>query len=417
MKLPILAVSTFWFLYFIGLGIFIPYYPRYLDENARLSGTQIGLVLAMFPLLGVFTQPWWGWLADRSGRRRQALLVLTFAVGSLHLVLGTARGFKELLLDTAFLAVFSTSVVPASTAFSLAVLAGDSGKLGRMRVWGTCGFLLGVVVFPWGLRQWSDSRGIAALPDGPSEPGLGIMFAVISTCAFLACATLAFMPRADVPTVRASRGQWRALVRNPPFLRVLGLSLLAYAFLHGPLGFLPLYVESQGGNIATLRVMWLLMLAFELPFVFALGSFRRWLGPRGLVMLGILAGGGRWLVCGLTDSLEVAVAVQALHGCVVMGLILGTAIYADELIPVPLRSSGQALLAMAGPGLGAIVSNAGSGWLLDHMGPRALYTVGGGGAIVIGLLAASVLPAPHSQNTSNLPSRLPTEPSTRSETP
>ena len=52
-----LPLALFWFFYFAGQGIFFPYYPLYLRENAGLSGTQVGIVLAMLPLMGIFAQP------------------------------------------------------------------------------------------------------------------------------------------------------------------------------------------------------------------------------------------------------------------------------------------------------------------------------------------------------------------------
>jgi MFS family permease len=48
---------------------------------------------------------------------------------------------------------------------------------------------------------------------------------------------------------------------------------------------------------------------------------------------------------------------------------------------------GQGVLAMVGVSLGAITSHLGSGYLLEHAGPRAPYLVGGIGGLV---LAASV---------------------------
>ena len=45
-------------------------------------------------------------------------------------------------------------------------------------------------------------------------------------------------------------------------------------------------------------------------------------------------------------------------------------------------------------GIGGIVSNAGSGWLLEHVGPNAPYVVGGVGALAIGSLVFWILPSP-----------------------
>ena len=59
----------YWFVFFAALGVFFPFFSLYLDENAGLSGTEVGLVMASVPLTGMLAQPLWGLAADRSGRR------------------------------------------------------------------------------------------------------------------------------------------------------------------------------------------------------------------------------------------------------------------------------------------------------------------------------------------------------------
>ena len=58
-----IAMSCVWFFCLGGIGIFFPFYSLYLRENAGLSGSQMGLVLSMLPLVGTLAQPFWGQLA------------------------------------------------------------------------------------------------------------------------------------------------------------------------------------------------------------------------------------------------------------------------------------------------------------------------------------------------------------------
>src|SRR6266576_6707265 len=68
-----IPLTLFWFVYFGSLGIFYPYFALYLRENAGLTGTQVGLILAISPFIGMLTQPFWGHLADRTGARSRML--------------------------------------------------------------------------------------------------------------------------------------------------------------------------------------------------------------------------------------------------------------------------------------------------------------------------------------------------------
>ncbi len=55
-----LSISLVWFFVLGGLGTFFPFYSLYLSKNLGLSGTEVGAVLAMLPLMGVMAQPLWG---------------------------------------------------------------------------------------------------------------------------------------------------------------------------------------------------------------------------------------------------------------------------------------------------------------------------------------------------------------------
>jgi len=65
-------IATYWFLYFAGLGVFFPYYALYLRENAALSGTEVGVVMASIRSIALLAQPLWGNFADRTGAARRS---------------------------------------------------------------------------------------------------------------------------------------------------------------------------------------------------------------------------------------------------------------------------------------------------------------------------------------------------------
>lgn len=382
-------LSAFWFLYFTGLGVFFPFYTLYLRENAGLSGTEVGAVLATLPLVGMIAQPLWGQLADRTGARSALLALLTgvAALGYLGLLLaGDVAGY---LLGTAALAAFSTAVVPLALSVTFAALRGGSPHgFGLVRVWGTIGYLAGVACYPWALH-----RVVPAAPDG-AEPGLASMFWVTALCTLAAAALWPWLPHGGHVALRASRGAWRGLLDSGPLLRLLLFSFGGYLFLQGPTGLFPLLVRERGGDLTTVGQMWVVMLLLEIPLVALSGAGLRRLGARGLLGIGVFAGGVRWLVCGLTDQLAILYPIQLLHGVVVTGLLLGGPLYLEQIVPERLRSTGQGLLSMAGVGLGGILSNTIGGALIDRFGVDALFLTGGVGGLLLGASVTLILPTP-----------------------
>ena len=395
MQRPV-TMALVWFFCLGGLGIWFPLYTLYLGENAGLSGTQIGIVMAALPLMGMLGQPLWGQVADLTGSRARVLAVIGVCTAGGYAGLMLPSDFAGLWLATALLALFSTSLIPMSVSVTLA-LARDAGPhaFGYSRVWGTVGFLVTVQAFPSLLHFWQESRGLEALRTAQlSEPGLAILFPTTAALTLVGGLLAWALPRNGAMAARAARGDWLLLLRHGPYVRLLLFTLLGYLFLQGPQIFFPLFVSSLGGDAATVSRMWLPMLALEIPLIALSGATLERVGARGLLGIGVVAGGVRWAVCGFAPDLSWVWPVQLLHGVVVAGLVIGGPLYVDRAVPERLRSTGQSLLAMVGFGLGGIVSNLGTGWLTDHVGTATPYALGGGGAILLGLLVGILLPAP-----------------------
>jgi MFS family permease len=152
-------------------------------------------------------------------------------------------------------------------------------------------------------------------------------------------------------------------------------------------------VRSRGGDLTTIRDMWILMLIVEIPLVWLTGSGLKRLGARGLVALGVLIGGVRWSLCALVTDPTILFAVQALHGATVVGLNLGSPLYLDAVAPEKLRSTAQGILSMVGSGIAGMASNLSAGWFIDRSGIDMLYLICGAGLLVLGGLAWWILPA------------------------
>jgi MFS transporter, PPP family, 3-phenylpropionic acid transporter len=391
-------LALFWFLYMAGLGLVFPYQSLYFHENAALAGTQLGLVLAMRPLMGMVFQPVWGYLADRSGLRAQVLTILAVGTAVAYALLPLAQGFVWLLAAVAFSALFSTSVIPMATSASMASLGERAAeRFGHVRVWGTVGFLVLVVSFPWILSAAQRAGGLSAQPAGHAEPGLGLIFPLAAVLTLAAAAVSLRLPRGGAMGLRARPGELAKLLRHGPYLRILGFTFLAYFLLQAPILLFPLLVRARGGDLETLSTLWIPMLILEIPLVFLAGATLRRFGARSLLAVGVAADGVRWLVSGLVPDLRVLYALQLLHGVVVAGLIVGILLYVEMVVPERLRSTGQGLVAMVGISLASVLSSVQGGALLEHVGTEAPYLVGGGGALLLAAAVPWLLPRPERQ--------------------
>jgi PPP family 3-phenylpropionic acid transporter len=220
------------------------------------------------------------------------------------------------------------------------------------------------------------------------------MFPAIGLLMLAAALTACAHPPGGAVALKARPGEALGLARHGPTVRLCLFAFFSHLFLHGPMVLFPVYVTGLGGDETMVRDMWIPMLLIEIPLIRWMGPWTRRLGARSLLMAAVLAGGARWLVCGLTANLPLIFAVQLVHGLVVVGLAIGGPLYMEQAVPEQLRSTAQALYSIFSLGVGASTSAALFGEVLQRAGAGAAYAAGGAGALALGLLLPWLLPAP-----------------------
>lgn len=376
----VLPITLFWFLYMAGLGVIFPYLSLYFQQNAGLSGGELGIALAIHPLMGILASPLWGQWADRSGKRRGALFLLAAGSALGYLLVPFASGFMVLLLCLAFLSTFAAPAMAVASSLSFAVLGkGGAADFGRMRVWGTIGYLIMILAFPSLLGALGGDASTVG-----STRGLSLIFPVAAMLCLGAALVLLRVPPSGAVQVRAKREDLHGLLRQSSYLRLLMLAFLAFALLSGPIALFPVFVTERGGTIETVSRLWIPMLLLEIPLIYFAGAGLRRIGARGLIAAGIALDGTRWLVTALVPNLFWIFSIQLLHGAVVVGLIIGMQLYVEGEVPARLRATGQTVLGTV-MSFGAVLSHLWAGAALEHLGPNAPYIIAGPISMVLGL--------------------------------
>lgn len=382
-----IVLSAVWWFSLSGLGLFFPFYSLYLRDSAQLGGTAVGAVMACLPAIGLIAQPFWGQLADRTGARARVLTVIALgtALGYAGLALpSTLQGF---LIGTIALGVFSSALIPMCVSVSLASLPDASARsFGHVRVMGTLGYGVSVGVLPFLLA------GAAGADPAAETARLHIIFPLAAGAVALAAVASLFVPTRGLIAVRAARGDWRRLLGNGPFRRVLGFTFLTYFFTQGAMVLFPILVRDQGGGIESISRMWLIMLALEVPLVFAFGAGVARFGARGVIAIGTAAAALRWATSGFVDDLRLVYLAQILHGVTVWGIILGVPLYVDRVVPEQLRATAQGVLSMIGISLGSILSNLAAGILMEEYGATTPARVAGVASALLVLALPWLIP-------------------------
>ena len=366
---PLFALGGIWCFMMAGLGLYFPFYSFYLSENVGLSGSQIGMVVATMPLVGMLAQPFWGGLGDRTGARARVLALVALGTGVGYALLTLPNGFYGYLITTAFLACFAPALTPMGVSTSLGYLTAPPEKaFGRVRVMGTLGYAFSVGMLPILLERLPD---FDEQTSPVSNPDLIWIFPLAGFSVLIAALLALTLPKHSNAQKPTPPSEWLRLMQNAAFIRVLVFSLVAYFLLQGPTVLFPILVRAHGGGLEAISEMWLIMLILEVPLIFWVGATMKKIGPRSVIAIGLAAASLRWGISGFVDDLQWVYAAQILHGVTVWGVIVGVPLYADRIMPHALRSTGQGILGMIGVGLGSILSNLTTGWLSEHVSPKA----------------------------------------------
>ena len=351
------AVKALFFAYFAIVGAFAPYLSLYFAA-VGMSVAQIGVLMALPQMMRVFGPPFWGALADRLGHRVLLLRISAGAALAGVSLLGFAGGnYLWLAVVLAFYHFASSAQGPLAETMALATAAGDSGRYGRMRLWGSIGFIAAVTL------------------TGPLLDALGVQrltWVMVLLCALL----LAVTWRVPEPPARAAdRGPpvWRRL--REPAIAAFFVSCFLMLFAHAALyAFYSLYLERAGYSKTLIGLAWTVgVLAEIVLFRVQRPLFERF-GPLPLLGTSLAVAALRFALIGLAGAQPAVVVVTQLMHAITFGLH-HSAVMALLHRWFGEREQGraQAMYVTLGYGLGGASGGIVAGWLWAGIGANAAF--------------------------------------------
>jgi len=142
--LPYWRLSGFYFFYFAFIGAFAPYWSLYL-QSLEFNALQIGVLMSLLLITRIFSPAVWGWLADHTGKRVRVVQIaaVTGFLSFCGFFLG--KSFAWIFFIMFLMSFFWSASLPLMEAITLSHLGDRTDKYGRIRSWGSVGFVLAVV--------------------------------------------------------------------------------------------------------------------------------------------------------------------------------------------------------------------------------------------------------------------------------
>ena len=371
---PFAALSA---TYFAHVGFFNPYLPLWLKEMGYPI-LVISLLASLQSVTRTFAPYAWGWLSDHTGERARLLRVsATIAlVASMGLWWDGGPVWMGIVLLVLF--THTSSMMSLTEAAMAHLVAGDWGRYGRIRLWGSLGFMM--TVFAAG--AWFEKFGMHHFP----------AWTVITLLAVLVCTLL--VPDAREPAVSLEQAKEPILpVLRKPVVRWFFASLFFHIMSHFAIyGFLSLYLDSLGYSKGMIGALWGLSVLVEIGWFFLQGRLvtllpmTGWLVLGGAVMVLRMA-----LTGGLGGWLWVLVAAQAMHALTFAAHHTASIAMVSNYFPGRLRGRGQALFVIMGYGLGGSLGVLAGGALASSHGFVPIFYVASGLGLLATLCAWRVL--------------------------
>ena len=370
-KLPYWRLSGFYFFYFAFVGAMSPFWGLYLQSLA-FNAFQIGVLMSLLQVMRIFAPNIWGHIADRTGRR--TAIVQAAALGSVIVFAGVFvdDGFWWLFLVMAALSFFWSASLPLVEAMTLSHLGEHTHAYGRIRLWGSVGFILMVV----GLGYAFDYVAISWLPWAVLAVMVGI----------LACARV--IPEAEILHHAGDESVWD-VAKRPEVASLLAACLLM-AVTHGPYyTFYSIYLVDYGYDKSTIGWLWAFGVICEIGIFLVVPRIFARVTPRELILASFAAAVLRFLMIAWgVESNWIVWSAQALHAFT-FGTYHAAAV---ALIHHHFRgrhqARGQALYTSLSYGVGGTLGGLGSGLTWEAPGPAWTFTLAAASAALAWLVYA-----------------------------
>lgn len=366
---PAASGALFYFSFYGAAAAYLPFISIFYAHQG-LSGSEIGVLAAIGPLMALLASPALAALADRKGWRRR-LLVLSLAGTALALlVVPLPTSFIWFLPVVALLSAVGSASIPVADSLVARTAARRGLSYGKMRLWGSVSW---AVVAAVGGALWE-------------QAGFFTMFAVASLL-FLATIPSAGWLEED----RASDSQVRPPLRfviGDVRLRVVLLATLGLGTAMSAMyTFSAIYIDRIGGQ-SLVGLFAGVMAISELPVMHWSERIVRRLGGPLTLVLAYACFGIAYLALAFVQSPALLLGIAFLQG-LGFGLFLPTTVrlFADWA-PSEWSSTSQGILSAGLWGLAPLIAGPLGGIIYDNVGPIAVFFASAG---VIALAALVIV--------------------------
>src|SRR5262245_40470262 len=345
--LPYRRLAGFYFFYFAYLGAFAPFFSLYLD-GIGMSAVQIGVLLSLPQVSRIVAPQLWGWLADSSASRLHIVRLAGVAGTLAWLGVFAGTHFAWLFAVLFAMTFLWSAALPLVEATTLSHLGEETARYGRVRVWGSLGFIAAVV----GVGHALDFLRPDAL--------LWIVLALMGCMLGFSWA----VPDARTAPHASDDLAFGHILRRPAVIALIAASALMAA-AHGPYyNFFTLYLVDHGYSKSLAGWLWALGVICEVGIFVWMPHLYRAFSPRQILLASFALAALRFLLIGwLPGSLAALLIAQMLHAASFGSFHAAAIGMVHRFFRGRHQARGQALYGSLAYGVGGVIGGFASGYL------------------------------------------------------
>ncbi len=370
---PYWRLASFYGFYYAVLGAFSPYFSLYL-EHRGLSPWWISVLMSLWYVTRVFVPSLWGAGSEQANRPVIWLRAGSLLVGLFLLIFLMPTGLGWMLVAMLGFSILMNGILPQFEALTLSHLGKNPSGYGRIRLWGSVGFLLVVIVYGF-IFQQLDWYWLIPL----MLPLVLLVWVSAQNNDFAEDYHSQEKPGWDAVRAILQRKQ----------VKVFFLSVLLMQLSFGPFYvFYSLYLERHGYQPAVIGAYWALGVLAE---IIVLYYSRYWLtrfSATRVVQFALLLGSIRWLLVALYPEQPVLMAlVQIIHAINFGAFFAACMVLVQRFFPGRLSVHGQGILYGFSSGVGGVLGALLAGLIWETYGGNATFVMGAAASLLGFLLS------------------------------
>ena len=372
------AFGSFFFLYFAYVGLISPYASLYF-VNKGFNPIEIAALMSMLQITRIIGPFSWGWLSDFLSNRIGIIRFCACFASLIFIIIFYLLSYLGFFVWMFILHTVLSSLMPLGEAATAHALFKDNSfdqRYGRLRLWGSIGFISMVLI----AGELFQRKGIELFP----WVGAVVLFILAINTWNL------HEPKMD--RRKMVKGELLAVLLNPDvrwFLTSGFFMIFAHAALYV---FFSLYLADLGYNKFQIGLFWALGVFAEVIFFYFQSKVLSRLDPEVVLQCSFGVGIIRFTLIAFFPLTWVLIIAQILHAGTFAAHHSAATKMLQRWFKGPLQARGQALMATISYGFGGTLGGLCAGWIWDQWHPRDVFIMS---ALACGLAGMAIQKLPY----------------------